>query len=213
MTAKVIDLAPTIVPGCNWKKEVRLPRLAAALAYRNRELVQSPASLALECISKVTVYPFEWYLEWYEMIDLTLICPMEASGRCLRLEYDGLASECLFGHNLRLRGVDTSQALGITSQENRKEHDWSGAQVRYSLHASTFCSLSFRHQREYQTCFPGKAKGLGFRSEGYQPGSGGGGGTMSLSFLESENREYALHGKSSRIHAELLHVTSQILPC
>ena len=39
-------------PGRNWKKEVRLPRLAAAFAYRNRELVQSPASLALERIQK-----------------------------------------------------------------------------------------------------------------------------------------------------------------
>ena len=105
LTAKVIDLAPTIVQAATGKKEVRLPRLAAAFAYRNRELVQSPASLALECISKVTVYPFESHLEWYEMIDLTLICPKEASGRCLRLEYDGLASECLFGHNLRLRGL------------------------------------------------------------------------------------------------------------
>ena len=146
------------------------------------------------------------------MIDLTLICPKEASGRCLRLAYHGLASECLFGHNLWLRGVDTSQALGITSQENREEHDWSGAQVGYGLACKYLLLFVIQASTKVSHLIPGKAKGLGFRSEGYQPGSGGGGGPCPL-VLESENREYALHGKSSRIHAELLHVTSQILPC
>jgi hypothetical protein len=68
-------------PGCSWKKEVRAATTAAALLIAIGSPVQSPASLALEHISKVTVCPLNRTWNGIEMIDPTPTCPKKASGR------------------------------------------------------------------------------------------------------------------------------------
>jgi hypothetical protein len=80
--------------------------------------VQSPAGLALESILKSHgVCPLNRTMQWYEIDRSNADLPREASRKCLGLAYDGVASECLFGHNFAALGVDTSQARRCTSRE------------------------------------------------------------------------------------------------
>ena len=72
-------------------------------------------------------------------------------------------------------------------------------------------SFVIQASTRYQTYFQEKLKVFGLDLKGTNQDRVGQGNHVILVW-ESENREYALHGKSCRIHAELLHVTSQILP-
>lgn len=118
--------------------------------YRNRELRPITGRLGFGRASpKSWGLPVESHLQWCEMIDPTPICPRRASRRCLGLACDRVASECLFGDNLRLWGL-TRRRLEV--HISRKWGSRLLAQVPklgMALRASTSYSLSLllEHQR------------------------------------------------------------------
>jgi hypothetical protein len=82
LTAKVIDLAPTIVQAATGRRKFCCHD-CCGLPYRNRELRPITCRLGFRSASpKSRGLPVESLLEWFEMIDPTPICPKEASGRC-----------------------------------------------------------------------------------------------------------------------------------
>jgi hypothetical protein len=82
LTAKVIDLGPTIVQAATGRRKFGCHD-CCGIGLSQSGARPITGELGFRVHLKSHGLPLESHLEWYEMIDPTPICPKEPSGRCL----------------------------------------------------------------------------------------------------------------------------------